>query len=72
MARPTPIDEAAWLVLWRLGLPLDGLDEHADREIDEAEEAQIEALVAQRIETRKPAAYLTGEAWLQGRTLFRG
>jgi ribosomal protein L3 glutamine methyltransferase len=63
-------DEAAWLVLWRLGLPLDGLNEHADREIDEAEEAQVEVLVAQRIETRKPAAYLTGEAWLQGVPFF--
>ena len=59
-------DEAAWLVLWRLGLPLDELDEHADREIDDEEEARIAALVEQRIATRKPAAYLTGEAWLQG------
>jgi ribosomal protein L3 glutamine methyltransferase len=59
-------DEAAWLVLWRLGLPMDGLDDHADRELDDAEEAQVAALVQQRIETRKPAAYLTGEAWLQG------
>jgi ribosomal protein L3 glutamine methyltransferase len=24
-------DEAAWLVLWRLGLPLDALDAHAAR-----------------------------------------
>jgi ribosomal protein L3 glutamine methyltransferase len=59
-------DEAAWLVLWRLGLPLDSLDEHADRTLDTAELQAIEALVAQRIETRKPMAYLTGEAWLQG------
>jgi ribosomal protein L3 glutamine methyltransferase len=59
-------DEAAWLVLWRLGLPLDELDEQADRATTAAEEALVQALVAQRIETRKPAAYLTGEAWLQG------
>lgn len=59
-------DEAAWLVLWKLGLPLDALDEHADRTLSEAERAGAEALVGQRIATRKPAAYLTGEAWLQG------
>ncbi len=59
-------DEAAWLVLWRLGIPLDELDAHEDRELTEAELAAIEALVDERIATRKPAAYLTGEAWLQG------
>ena len=59
-------DEAAWLVLWRLGLPLDALDEHAERELTEAEAASVAALVGERITTRKPAAYLTGEAWLQG------
>jgi ribosomal protein L3 glutamine methyltransferase len=59
-------DEAAWLVLWKLGLPLDMLDEHADDEVDaEAAEAAA-ALVEQRISSRKPAAYLTHEAWLQG------
>ena len=30
----------------------------------------MEALIAQRIETRKPAAYLTGESWLQGVPFF--
>ncbi|MBI3349236.1 MAG: 50S ribosomal protein L3 N(5)-glutamine methyltransferase [Burkholderiales bacterium] len=59
-------DEAAWLVLWRLGLPLDALDEQAERELTEAELAAVAALVDERIATRKPAAYLTGEAWLQG------
>jgi ribosomal protein L3 glutamine methyltransferase len=59
-------DEAAWLALWRLQLPLDALDEHAERELSEAERAAIAALVDERIASRKPAAYLTGEAWLQG------
>jgi len=59
-------DEAAWLVLWRLGLPLHALDEHAQRELDADEQAAVQALVGQRIATRQPAAYLTGEAWLQG------
>jgi ribosomal protein L3 glutamine methyltransferase len=59
-------DEAAWLVLWRLGLPLDALDAAADQGVDDAKAALVDTLIAQRIETRKPAAYLTGEAWLQG------
>jgi ribosomal protein L3 glutamine methyltransferase len=60
------VDEAAWLVLWRLGLPLDALDEHAARVLAADEAAAVDALVQQRIATRRPAAYLTGEAWLQG------
>ncbi|MET0382254.1 MAG: 50S ribosomal protein L3 N(5)-glutamine methyltransferase [Burkholderiaceae bacterium] len=59
-------DEAAWLVLWRLGLPLDDLDGVADRALSAAERASLDALVGERIATRRPAAYLTGEAWLQG------
>ena len=59
-------DEAVWLALWRLGLPLHDLDGVAALELSAAQQAAIEALVDQRIRTRKPAAYLTGEAWLQG------
>lgn len=59
-------DEAAWLVLWRLGLPLDALDENAQRPVSAAEEQAVAALLRERIATRKPAAYLTHEAWLQG------
>lgn len=59
-------DEAMWLALWRLGLPLDALDEHEERELTVAELASVVALIDERISTRKPAAYLTGEAWLQG------
>lgn len=59
-------DEAAWLVLWRLGLPLDDLDGAAQREVDERGQAEVQALVQERIRSRKPAAYLTREAWLQG------
>jgi ribosomal protein L3 glutamine methyltransferase len=60
-------DEAAWLVLWQLGLPLDAdLDAQGGRELNARERSAIDALVAERIATRKPAAYLTKEAWLQG------
>ncbi len=67
-------DEAAWLVLWKMGLPLDSSLE--DPKIDENSVANrplscellssIASLFIARIETRKPAAYLTQEAWLQG------
>ena len=59
-------DEAVWLALWKLGLPLDELDGVAQRKLSGAEIDAIEALVGERIATRKPAAYLTREAWLQG------
>ena len=63
-------DEAAWLVLWRLGLPLDSaLDtagDYADKPLSEEDVEQVQALVRERIQTRQPAAYLTHEAWLQG------
>ncbi|WP_312843776.1 50S ribosomal protein L3 N(5)-glutamine methyltransferase [Diaphorobacter nitroreducens] len=65
-------DEAAWLVLWRLGLPLDSvLDEGAEgsvanRPVTPTHQALVATLFEERIATRKPAAYLTREAWLQG------
>jgi len=58
-------DEAAWLVMWSLGMDLDELEPHAKRPVSADEQAKAEALVAKRIETRQPAAYLTKEAWLQ-------
>jgi ribosomal protein L3 glutamine methyltransferase len=63
-------DEAAWLVLWQLGLPLDGLDEAAEQTINAEQQAAAETLIEERISSRKPAAYLTGEAWLQGVPFF--
>ncbi|MEN9905591.1 MAG: hypothetical protein RLZZ555_2156 [Pseudomonadota bacterium] len=60
-------DEAAWLTLWKLGLPLDAdLDELAGRDCTGPEVEAVLALIRLRISTRKPAAYLTHEAWLQG------
>ena len=64
-------DEAAWLVLWRLGLPLDSdLSEDPDsiknQPVAPANQALVATLFEERIRTRKPAAYLTQEAWLQG------
>lgn len=58
-------DEAAWLVLWDLGMDLDALEAHAKRELTSQEQAKAEALIGKRIDTRQPAAYLTKAAWLQ-------
>lgn len=62
----TGFDEAAWLALWQLGLPLDDLDSVAARELTDDEAHAVQSLVGERITSRKPAAYLTHEAWLQG------
>ncbi len=59
-------DEAAWLTLWKLGLPLDDLDAVAAAPVTPERTAAVQAVIAERIATRKPAAYLTHEAWLQG------
>lgn len=59
-----PRDEAAFLVLRGLGLPFD-----ADLRRD-ADPAQIEALIQERIEKRIPAAYLLHEAWLCGQRFY--
>ncbi|MGV3681499.1 MAG: 50S ribosomal protein L3 N(5)-glutamine methyltransferase [Acidovorax sp.] len=68
-------DEAAWLVLWRLGLPLssdlsDAPDAVGAQGVTAEQLAQVQALLQERIATRKPAAYLTHEAWLQGVSFY--
>ena len=67
-------DEAAWLVLWQLGLPLDapldGEDSVSNQPVAEEIRRQLATLFEARIQTRKPAAYLTREAWLQGTPFY--
>lgn len=65
-------DEAAWLVLWALGLPLDTdvFDDAFNVQLTSEQVATAQALIAQRISSRKPAAYLTQEAWLQGVSFY--
>ena len=55
-------DEAAYLALHALALPLDTSD--WDIEISAADARKVQSLLARRIRSRKPAAYLTHEAWL--------
>ncbi len=65
-------DEAAWLVLWKLGLPLDSdvSDEATDQALSSHQVGDVQAFIQQRIDSRKPAAYLTNEAWLQGVSFY--
>ncbi|HUL57378.1 MAG TPA: 50S ribosomal protein L3 N(5)-glutamine methyltransferase [Usitatibacter sp.] len=58
------LDEAAWLILHSLGLPLDELNPHLDEPLGDAQWRAARALIEKRVRTRKPAAYLTHEAWL--------
>ena len=57
-------DEAVYLVLHRLHLPLDRLDPFLDARLTVAERDDLLALIGRRVDERVPAAYLTGEAWL--------
>lgn len=57
-------DEAAYLTLHALKLPLDGLEQHYDYAPTRRRIARVLALFDRRIRERKPAAYLTREAWL--------
>ncbi len=58
-------DEATWLILWQLQMPLD-MEVSPETSVDAAQALACHNLILQRIATRKPAAYLTQEAWLQG------
>jgi len=57
-------DEAAYLVLHALHLPLDRLDPFLDARLTLNERAQVAQFLDRRIDQRVPAAYLTREAWL--------
>ncbi len=63
-------DEAAWMLIHALGWPVmesfAAFDSLAKRPVPEDAMARFNVLVGQRISTRKPVAYLLGEAWLQG------
>jgi len=59
-------DEAAWLVLWKLGLPLDVDTDTLTDEVSPESEQAVHELLNQRMHSRQPLAYLTQEAWLQG------
>lgn len=57
-------DEAAYLLLHSLHLPLDRLEPFMDARLTSAERAAALNLIRRRIDERLPASYLTNEAWL--------
>lgn len=59
-------DEAVFLVFHALELPFDVDDARLDAPLPAAAATRVESLVAERIATRRPAAYLTGRMWFAG------
>ncbi|HEY3299331.1 MAG TPA: 50S ribosomal protein L3 N(5)-glutamine methyltransferase [Methylophilaceae bacterium] len=59
-------DEAVWLLMSSLHLPLDTLDNFLDARITESERKYLAQLIQRRIVDRTPTAYLVKEAWLKG------
>lgn len=59
-------DEAAYLILHTLHLPLDRLEPFLDARLLPEEAEKLGTILDRRIRERTPAAYLTREAWLQG------
>ena len=57
-------DEAIYLILHTLHLPLDRLDPFLDAHLTDMECAEVLNIIQQRVEQRMPAAYLTHEAFL--------
>ena len=63
-------DEAVYLILHTLSLPLDRLEPFLDAKLTTAEISDVMAIIERRITERVPAAYLTHEAWLQGYSFY--
>lgn len=60
------LDEAFHLVTWALKLPHELPKRYFDARLTDAECRAVLKLLRARIRSRKPAAYLTGEAWFAG------
>jgi ribosomal protein L3 glutamine methyltransferase len=59
-----PYDEAAYLILHTLHLPLDRLEPFLDARLTDSERSEVLNIIQRRVEQRVPAAYLTHEAFL--------
>ncbi|MBS0268508.1 MAG: 50S ribosomal protein L3 N(5)-glutamine methyltransferase [Proteobacteria bacterium] len=64
------VDEAAYLILATLDLPIDDINPWLDCRLILAERESIDAVISKRIETRKPAAYITNSAYIQGHKFY--
>lgn len=66
----TAVDEAAFLILETLKLPIDDINPWLDCRLTHSERAAIAAIVERRVATRRPASYLTNSAYIQGRKFY--
>ena len=66
----TALDEAAFLILVALHLPIDQLEPWLDARLTPRERTAIATLIAARVATRKPAAYLVNAAFMQGHRFY--
>ena len=66
----TAHDEALYLLLHTLGLPLDSPRAVLRRKLTAEEAARVEEIFRRRLEEHVPAAYLTREAWLGGHRFY--
>jgi ribosomal protein L3 glutamine methyltransferase len=62
----TALDEAAFLILESLSLPIDDINPWLDARLVAAEKNRLAELIDARVTTRKPAAYLLNKAYIQG------
>ncbi|KND56152.1 Protein-N(5)-glutamine methyltransferase PrmB, methylates LSU ribosomal protein L3p [Candidatus Paraburkholderia kirkii] len=63
-------DEAAYLILHTLHLPLDTLDPFLDARLLDHEIDAVMKVIERRAKERIPAAYITQEAWMHGRRFY--
>jgi ribosomal protein L3 glutamine methyltransferase len=62
----TALDEAAFLILEGLGLPIDTLDPFLDARLLRRDRERLDQLIEARVTTRKPAAYLVNRVYIKG------
>src|SRR3990170_6159367 len=66
----TALDEAAFLILKTLHLPIDALEPWLEARLTRRGREQVAEIFEKRIATRKPAPYLVNEAWVQGHSFY--
>ena len=64
------LDEAAYLILHGLHLPIDDIGPWLDKRLSRQERRAVLELFQKRITLRKPASYLTNEAWIKGHKFY--
>ncbi len=64
------VDEAAFLILETLKLPVDDINPWADARLTAPEREKLHAIIRERIDTRKPAAYLTRRTYVHGVPIY--